>query len=112
MDKLDGSLRLVKDLSSSGIVYFWIDKDEQKLSPDIPSLPLAEEWWTNYLFSLFDGPERRYSLIDRRQDKNQRKDIDQQLFSNRLNPAGRRESDKPIQVDLDRVADKLKIYYS
>lgn len=111
-DMLDAVLRLVKDLSVSGIVYFWIDNDSMKVSPDIPTLLLAEEWRTGFLFADFDGVEKRQSQIDRRKDKHQRIDVDEQLLSDRSHPEGRRLADLPVKVDIDLAAEKLKVYYS
>lgn len=112
INKSDGPVQLVKDLSPSGIVYYWIDEWSEKISPDIPTLQLADEWRTRFVFSKFEGIERRNSFLDRRKDSNQRKELDKNLFHNRLNPVGRRETDEPITIDIDLAVEKLKVYYS
>lgn len=105
-------MQLVKDLSPSGIIYFWVDENLEKISPDIPTLQLADEWRTHFIFSQFEGMERRNSFIDRRKDDTQREELDKNLFHNRLNPVGRRVTDEPIKVDVDLAVEKLKVYYS
>ncbi len=104
-------MRLVKDLIDSGIVYFWVDNDSEKLSPDIATLALAEEWRTRYVHSQYPGDERRKSHIDRRKNRDKRMELDETLFASRLLPHGRRKTDVPVEVDIDQAAEKLKVFY-
>jgi hypothetical protein len=112
LKKSGGQVHLVKDLSPSGIVYYWTDELFDKISPDIPTIQLADEWRTRFVFSKFQGIERRHSFIDRRKDNNQRKELDKNLFYNRLNPVGRRVTDGPVSIDMDLAVEKLQVYYS
>lgn len=105
-------MKLVKDLTPSGILYFWIDENSEKISPDIPTFQLAEEWHTRFVFSQYTGEERRQSFLDRRKDQYQRERLDESIFASRENPEGRRKADRHVDVDIDLVVDKLKVYYS
>ncbi|EAR60457.1 hypothetical protein [Neptuniibacter caesariensis] len=103
---------LVKDFNESGFIYYWVDENQDQVSPYIPTFKLAEEWRTRYLFDQYEGNERRLSLIDRRKDESTRKEFDRSLDIVRTNPQGRREADEPVKVDIDLSVEKLKIYYS
>lgn len=105
-------MKLVKDLNPSGIVYFWINDLSEQISPDIPTFQLAEEWRTRFIFSQYEGNERRTSVIDRRKDQDQRLNVDRSLDASRSKPEGRREADSKIQIDIDLAVEKLKVYYS
>ncbi|MEH6576153.1 MAG: hypothetical protein V7731_03655 [Amphritea sp.] len=101
-------MKLVKDLSHSGIIYYWIDDSGEKISPDIACLTLAEEWRTKYLFSTYEGEGRRRSIIDRRRDEENREHLDTTLLDVGPNSDGRRIADISVKVDIDLFAEKIK----
>lgn len=102
-------MKLVKDLTKEGVVLYWIGPKAKQLSPYLHCLNEAEEWWKAYHFSLYDGNERRSSIHDRRKDRNKRDhfDLNKNLF--RLNPEGRRLTDRTVKVDIDLFQLKLKL---
>jgi hypothetical protein len=102
-------MKLIKDLTSEGVVLYWTGSKARKLSPDFHSVNEAEEWWRSYHFSQYDGVERRASIDDRRQDLGKRNSLDNQNCFFRPNPNGRRVTDKPIKVDVDLSVLKLKL---
>lgn len=96
---------LVKDLLGHRIVYYWLDGAD-KVSPELASLALAEEWYIKYNHSLYDGPERRSSHIDRRKLYTKRdKERNTELLP--TNPVGRRITDRHVQVSLDLAKQKM-----
>ncbi|WP_299183401.1 hypothetical protein [uncultured Neptuniibacter sp.] len=101
-------MKLVKDLNENGIVFYWIDDSGEQISPDLYCLIVAEEWWKTYLFSQYEGAERRKSIIDRRHDLEKRKMMERNHKFSRQNPQGRRKTDQPIKVDIDLVKEKLE----
>ena len=104
-------MQLIKDLNDIEIIFYWTDDSGQMLSPALHSLPLAEEWYKNFLFSTYEGKERRHSIIDRRSNEERRTKMDRNQRFGRRNPTGRRASDKPISVTLDLTKEKLKLLY-
>ena len=105
------TMQLVKDLSDIDIVFYWIDEAGEIVSPQLYSLPVAEEWYKRFVFSLYDGRERRRSIVDRRSNDDRRKNMDRNQRFGRRNPAGRRAADKPVYVSIDLTKDKLKQLY-
>lgn len=105
-------MRLVKDIDEKGIFFYWSDPDcvDVSISPRLPCIELAKEWRDKHLFSLYRGYERRCSHIDRRLDRTKRKQVDKALFYSRRRPEGRRSTDKPLQVDIDLVVNKVQLY--
>ncbi|MBQ0785502.1 MAG: hypothetical protein KBT66_14820 [Amphritea sp.] len=101
-------MELVKDLSDSGIVFYWIDEAGGRISPELATLNLAHEWHQQALFEAYSGEERRVSVIDRRSDRNKRDSMLRNYISSQANPNGRRASDVADEVDLDLVKEKLK----
>lgn len=101
-------MRLVKDLVDSRIVFYWIDETDKRLSPDHATFQLAQEWWKSYMFSRYEGDERRKSIIDRRSDAEKRRRMEEQSNLSSISPYGRRHTDTPVEVDIDLVAEKLK----
>lgn len=100
-------MRLVKDLVDSRIVLYWIADSGEQLSAHLASLSQAEEWWKAYMFSRYEGDERRKSVIDRRSNFEKRRRIEQSNDLLSISPYGRRRTDIPIAVDVDLVLDKL-----
>ncbi len=105
-------MKLVKDLSDSGsIVFYWTyDEAGEAISPELKTLQLADEWRKNYLFSQYEGMERRQSIIDRRKNGDKRKKMEKNYKSSRQNPQGRRESDQTVNVDIDLFQEKIKAF--
>ncbi len=101
-------MELVKDLSDSGIVFYWIDEMGGRISPELATLNLAHEWHQQALFEAYSGEERRVSVIDRRSDRSRRDSMVRNYISSQANPHGRRASDVADEVDLDLVKEKLK----
>ena len=97
-------LTLVKDLEDFNIVFYWVDCQKAQVSPSLPTLTHAREWYTEHCFSLYKGNERRQRICDRRTSEHLRWDI-----TGRRNTSqhGRRSSDKPIHIGLDLA--KIKI---
>jgi len=102
-------MKLVKDLVDGRIVFYWIDTSGTKLSPDHATFQLAQEWWKHYLFSRYDGEERRKSIIDRRSDADKRRRMDKSEKLSSISPYGRRRTDIPVAVDIDLVAERLAL---
>jgi hypothetical protein len=105
-------MKLVKDLSDEGVVLYWVGDDTRTLSPHLPTLVDAEEWWKKYMFAQYDGLERRASIYDRRKDLTMRKHFEFSDKFVRLNPHGRRKTDMPVTVDVDLFRKKLQNFYS
>lgn len=99
---------LVKDLSDSGIVFYWVNEVGGQISPELATLNLAHEWHQQVLFETYLGEERRVSVIDRRSDRDKRDSMIRNYISSQANPHGRRVSDVAVEVDLDLVKEKLK----
>ncbi|WP_415903238.1 hypothetical protein ACMXYR_05680 [Neptuniibacter sp. QD29_5] len=100
-------MKLVKDFINYEIVFYWADESLTPCSPHLHSITAAEEWWKKYLFSQYQGPERRKSIVDRRSNHDKRNSMDKNQYS-RSNPLGRRESDKPVKVEIDLFQEKIK----
>jgi len=100
-------IKLVKDLSETRVILYWIDDSGSKISPKLPSLTHAEEWKKEYLFSRYLSHCRRESIIDRRRDGGQRSLLDEALFKIVRTSSGRRVTDVSVQVDIDLAARKL-----
>lgn len=103
------TLKLVKDFQDYQFVYFWIDGDKQVVSPLLPTLEHAREWFTDRHFKNYEGQERRRRKVDRRNihamDKNDNAEIP---FSRRVpSKTGRRASDHKISVDIDLAKEKI-----
>lgn len=103
-------MELVKDLSDSGIIFYWIDASGGRISPELATLNLAHEWHQQALFEAYRGPERRVSTIDRRSDRVKRDSMDRNSISSQANPNGRRISDVAAVVKFDLVKEKLKSF--
>jgi len=100
-------MRLVKDLIDSRIVLYWTADSGKQLSTYLASLNQAEEWWKAYMFSRYDGDERRQSVLDRRTNFEKRKRIARSNEPIPVSAYGRRRTDIPVSVDVDLVADKV-----
>ncbi|WP_415886460.1 hypothetical protein ACMXYO_00450 [Neptuniibacter sp. QD37_6] len=100
-------MKLVKDFVEYEIVFYWADENINPVSPTFHSIQHAEEWWKQYLYSQYKGEERRKTMIDRRSNHEKRNRMDKHNFS-RHNPQGRRASDKPVSVEIDLFAEKIK----
>ena len=103
-------MELVKDLSDSGIIFYWVDEVGIRISPELATLNLAHEWYQQTLFDAYKGQERRVSMIDRRSDRCKRDAMVRNYISAQANPNGRRISDAAAEVNLDLVKKKLKSY--
>ncbi|GGC04244.1 hypothetical protein GCM10011352_33080 [Marinobacterium zhoushanense] len=105
-------MRLIKDLVDSRIVFYWIDESDKRLSPDHATFHQAQEWWKSYMFARYEGDERRKSVIDRRSDADKRRRMEAENKLSSISPYGRRQTDVPVEVDLDLVAEKLELLKS
>ena len=94
-------ITLVKDFQDYQFVYFWVD-NRKVVSPKLPTLEHAKEWFTDQHFAHYQGEERRKSKLDRR---NNSRAIysDLEIAYSRIiaSSPGRRCCDKHIKVDLD-----------
>lgn len=106
-------LRLIKDFKAGQFILFWADMDRRKrASPRLHSLKEAEEWWLKKHFSLYEGPERRKTIVDRRKLHEER---EKRMISSHFISAvsdGRRFTDRPIQVELDRSHESMMKFMS
>lgn len=100
-------MRLVKDLHNHRIVYYWIDDADIRISPELASLELADEWRQQYLHETFQGWNRRTSHIDRRRYQHKRNKQATERGGLHLISSGRRRADRVAKVDLDWAKDKL-----
>ncbi|WP_286240813.1 hypothetical protein [Neptuniibacter halophilus] len=101
-------MKLVKDLYDSDIVFYWTGDSGEKLSPNLHTLMEAEEWWKREMFARYEGPERRKSIYDRREDSETRKRFERNHKFSRHNPQGRRQTDQPVKVDIDLAKEKIE----
>lgn len=99
--------KLVKDLWEDRIVLYWINDEGDRISPHLPSITLAEEWWLLYNKSLHRGQERRHSHIDRRRLDLRRARVETNRKISSIRPHGRRATDRQISVDIDLSLHKL-----
>ena len=104
------NLQLVKDFKKFKFIYYWVDRYSMKVSPDMATFYHAEEWITDYRFSLYKGIERRVSKIDRRKARLLRVIKGKARFSaKRGGVTGRRVTDNPVTVDLNLAVEKLNV---
>ncbi|MFW1676996.1 hypothetical protein ACFVYJ_04335 [Pontibacter sp. JAM-7] len=99
--------KLVKDFEDYKVIYFWLDDNNQCISAHFPTLAHAKEWFIQYHFNQYTGPERRKRLVDRRSSES--KVLNHAGSSKRGSKAshGRRITDRPIRVDIDLATEKL-----
>lgn len=108
-NRIGDAVKLVKDLLNSRIVFYWLNEKREKVSPHLHNLQEAEEWWKRFMFDLYPGEDRRRSIHDRRQDHDTRKQLELRERFNRSKPLGRRETDKPVQVEIDLLEEKIAL---
>jgi hypothetical protein len=94
---------LVKDLEYFQIMFFWLNRQSERISPYLPSMQHAKEWIHEYHFGLYGGPERRRSTIDRRRPDDVALNLNRNLLKH-----GRRITDRPIRVDIDNASEKIE----
>ena len=92
---------LVKDFQDYQFVYFWVD-NRKVVSPKLPTLEHAKEWFTEQHFTNYRGMERRKSKLDRRHNTRAIYS-DSEIAYSRIIPStpGRRCCDQHIKVDQD-----------
>ncbi|MGB0203528.1 MAG: hypothetical protein ACPF9K_00610 [Neptuniibacter sp.] len=98
---------LVKDFQDYQFVYFWLE-NRKVVSPKLPTMEHAKEWFRDLHFGNYEGTERRKCKLDRR--KNVRAFYsDSEIAYSRIVPSsrGRRCCDKHIKVDLDYSEAKI-----
>ena len=101
-------LKLIKDLDNYKFVYYWASPDSGKVSPELPTLLHASEWLVEYQADKYQDSERRESRIDRRKRERHASSPGMELiYSRRLNPEGRRVTDKLPVIDLDMTSEKF-----
>ncbi len=106
--KRSSDMTLVKDMQDDRIVYCWTDTTNQKLSPLLASITLADEWRLQYLNDNYEGQQRRSSSIDRRRHQHKR---DMHQGRGNVSPLfniGRRATDKQAKVAKDLAKEKLQ----
>jgi hypothetical protein len=98
-------LQLVKDFKRYQISFYWINAEKKQVSPDLPTLNHAKEWYFEHLFDQFNGVNRRKRKFDRRHSGHN----EAELHSKRSfkKPNGRRSTDKPIKVEIDLSEKKI-----
>ncbi|WP_415891820.1 hypothetical protein ACMXYN_10765 [Neptuniibacter sp. PT8_73] len=101
-------LKLIKDLDNFKFVYYWACPDQGKVSPNLPTLLHAGEWIIEHNTSNYVGTERRKTMVDRRKKQAAATTAEMELvYSRRLNPEGRRVTDKVPVIDLDLTPEKF-----
>lgn len=70
--------KLIKDFRDYQFVYYWYEKGTGRISPLLPTLNHAEEWYAQQQRINYTGPERRGSRKDNPL-MNRRRSTDQQL---------------------------------
>lgn len=101
------SLLLVKNLHQERVVFYWVSKLGKRVSPLKNTQELAEEWWKTFMFSTYEGQERRRTIIDRRKCFNTRTIMDQRT-NIATDPVGRRITDHPLEVKFNLYDKKIK----
>lgn len=102
----DTKIRLIKALKNDRIVLFWEDLFGEQVSPDLASIPRAQEWWNQFQHQAYKGPERRASSIDRRKLSSRSRYTNADISQY---PDGRRATDtKLIEVEVDRTVQQLE----
>ncbi|WP_415885067.1 hypothetical protein ACMXYO_10480 [Neptuniibacter sp. QD37_6] len=102
------TLNLIKDLDNLKIVYYWACPNQGKVSPNLPTLLHASEWFISHNTAKYTGIERRKTMVDRRKQESAAVTAEMDLvYSRRLKPEGRRITDKELTIDLDLTLDKL-----
>ena len=81
-------MKLVKDFQNFQFVYYWHCQEKGKISPTFPTLVHASEWQERYKSTHYQGQERR---------SRKSAPLDFQ----------RRESDRPVQINVDVAAAKV-----
>lgn len=105
-------LYLIKDFINQKIVLYWIDEFDNRVSPLLANMQLAEEWWVKHQFANTSDVERRSSFIDRRKLYIKRvARLDTTRISSKTS-AGRRGTDKPIQIHKDLSRVKILQFYT
>lgn len=101
-------LSLIKDFIEGNFVLFWTEVGTQlRKSPILSSLEDAEEWWLKHHFSLYDGHERRSSIVDRRKHHSERANRERSSRFVGSMPDGRRFTDRDIKVNLDKSRESM-----
>ena len=102
------SLKLIKDLDNYKFIYYWASPEQGKVSPDLPTLLHAGEWFIEHQSENFQDRERRTSRADRRKRSYKSTSPEMELiYSRRTHPEGRRVTDKMPVIDLDMTPDKF-----
>ena len=105
-------LYLIKDFVDHKVVLYWSDDHGTIVSPMFTSIQSAEEWWLKYNYSLYTGPERRKSFVDRRRLHSQRTREERSRHIPSPKPEGRRYTDIEIKIDKDISRVKILQFYS
>ena len=104
-------LELVKDFESFQFFFYWIDSGTRKrVSPKLPTVEYAKEWWLSYNNRSFCGVDRRRRKYDRRERDSKVRLTGTQIFFSKRKPQtcqGRRVTDRPVFVSIDLAVPKL-----
>lgn len=105
-------MKLIKDLHNHRVIYYWVDDNNLRCSPVLPSLTAAKEWQTVHLHQEYQGWNRRRSHVDRRRYQHKRNSValDQEQMA--LITSGRRSSDRTSKVAIDRAQPKLTALFA
>lgn len=98
-------MKLVKDFDDYQITYYWLDSEGIKVSPNLPTLVHAQEWYLEHNFAQYDGIERRQRKCERRHANTLRTTL---RCKRKNSSSGRRSTDKTFSVDIDFSKDKIK----
>lgn len=104
---MPAGLFLVKNLHNERVIFYWVNKTGKRVSPLEHSQSTAEEWWKTFMFSQYNGAERRKTIVDRRACFTTRAIMDQRTQV-ATDPVGRRYTDHPIKIDINLYDKKIK----
>ncbi len=100
-------LRLVRDLIDFRITFYWIDSQNQTISPLLETLAGAREWFVRYQFAAYPGQERRASHLDRRKSQHTSSFQNTRRYQRDPNSHGRRITDQPVHIAIDHATMKI-----
>ncbi|MGH1462057.1 MAG: hypothetical protein ACRBB6_08475 [Neptuniibacter sp.] len=100
-------LLLVKNLYKERVIFYWVDTKGKRVSSVLHTQMAAEDWWKQYMFSQYEGEERRRSVLDRRECSTTRKLVKErkQLDTTEV---GRRDTDVDLDVHIDLYQKKIR----
>ncbi|WP_286238279.1 hypothetical protein [Neptuniibacter halophilus] len=101
--------QLVRDLKEYEVIFYWIDGQQEKISPEMKTIIHAREWIIDYHYSLYTFTERRRYRNDRRALQKPASP-EAAFFCRRYSSnEGRRLTDQLNKVDVDLAIQKIQV---